>query len=184
MNRYNVSSSKKAQMKIQQMAFMLVAVMIFFAMIALIYFSISLSNLKAKAEQLREDEVLELARQLAGTPEFAFTSSTDCVSCIDLDKVFYLKETEFTKRFWNLNYLMIERVYPNGFTSSMDETECTSDSYRTGNCNKITLIDGPEYQTKTAFVALARWDPSLASGTGGWRYELGRIHASPKEPGE
>ncbi len=171
--------SKKAQMKIQQMAFMLVAVMIFFAMIALIYFSISLANLKAKAEQLREDEAIELVRQFAGTPEFAFTSSTDCVSCIDLDKVFYLKGTEFTEKFWNLNYLMIEKVYPDGFTNTGIWTECSGVTYP--NCNIIKLIDGSEYQTKTAFVSLAHWDTNLGN-TGGWRYELGRIHASPKEP--
>jgi len=44
--------SKKAQMKIQQMAFMLIAVMIFFALVGLLILTIGFSGLKEKATAL------------------------------------------------------------------------------------------------------------------------------------
>ncbi|MBI2057209.1 hypothetical protein HYT91_03070 [Candidatus Pacearchaeota archaeon] len=50
-NNLKVASKKfrRGQMKIQQMAFMLIAVMIFFALVGLLIFSIGFSGLKEKA---------------------------------------------------------------------------------------------------------------------------------------
>ena len=168
------SSSKRAQMKIQQMAFMLVAVMIFFALVGLIYFAISLSNVQQKAGELAEKEAKEIVRKLSGSPELAFTASSDCSSCIDLDKAILLTRQEEYKNFWNLDYLMIEKISP-----VMSSAECTISNYP--DCGKITIIDksGGSLATKTAFVSLARWDPT----TNNFVYELGRIHASARELG-
>jgi hypothetical protein len=166
-------------MKIQQMAFMLVAVMIFFGMVAVIYFSISLSSLESKVEQLREEEARELARQITGTPEFTFTAAGDCSSCLDMDKAFQLKEKGGYENLWNLNYLEIERIHPNS-PALVGERECdTATQYRDGDCNKIIIInrDGKK-DTKIAFVTLVRWNSTIAGATN-WKYELGRIHASP-----
>lgn len=174
------SSNKRAQMKIQQMAFMLIAVVIFFAMVALVYFSISSANLQARASDLRDEEARELARQIAGTPEFAFTAKGDCSSCIDFDRAFQIsKSDEYKKHFWNLDYLAIEKVSPGGVSETGRVTECSSSNYP--DCNQITIISSNDYATKTSFVALAEWDESLG-GSGGYRYSLGRIHTSQKEP--
>src|SRR3989344_33731 len=85
--------SKKAQMKIQQMAFVLLAIMIFFAMVGLIYFTISIANVQASAEELRDNEARETVKKLSGSPELGFTSTTDCSSCIDLDKALILTDS-------------------------------------------------------------------------------------------
>lgn len=169
MQTQSLAGSSKAQMKIQQMIFMLVAVTIFFGMIALIYFSISTSNLRSAAIELQGEEARAIVRKLSGSPELAFTSSSGCSSCIDLDKALQLKDIENYEKLWNLNYLFIEIISP-----SHTEVECTTDIFP--NCNRITIIPEPStYATKTAFVTLVRWDGNK------YKYEFGRIHASPKE---
>ena len=177
-DRYGVKYSK-AQMKIQQMAFMLVAVMIFFAMVALVYFIISISSLQESAEQLREEEAQEIARQLSGTPELAFTAGSDCAVCIDFDKAFALSQlpADYGKKLWNLDFLMIEKIYP-----TPSEAQCTASNYP--DCKNITIINLPPGRglsgPKTAFVALVRWDDTMNGYAGGYRYEFGIIHALPK----
>lgn len=168
-----VANSSKAQMKIQQMAFVLVALAIFFALAALLYFSFSLYNLRDTANTLADDEAREIVRKLSGAPELGFTSSTDCNSCIDLDKALLLKELAAAgspyENFWNLDYLMVEKI-----SNSGNQEECTRFNYP--NCKTITIINKNANfgSASKSFVALATWD----EGAKRYRYEFGRIHAS------
>lgn len=167
----------KGQMKIQEMAFMLVALAIFFSLVAIIYFSISGANLRITAQNLQEEEAKEMVRKLAGSSELAFTSSSDCNSCVDFDKALILKEIylESYSGLWNFDYLMIEKISPDN-----SGEECTRFNYP--DCGKITLIGKTENfgATSQAFVALARWDES----TQRYKYEFGRIHVSGGKSGE
>ena len=52
---------KKAQLKIQEMAFVLLGIMMFFGMVALVYFSIRLSSLEQDVGSQREEEAMTLA---------------------------------------------------------------------------------------------------------------------------
>ena len=141
----------KGQMKIQEMAFVLVAIMIFFALVAMIYFSIRLNNLKQSAGELKTQEALEVVRKLSAAPEFAFTtSSKECSSCIDLDKVMALKERRDYQGFWNLDRLVIEKLYPS------DSGECNPANYP--DCVRITLINkSTKYTSERAYVSLCYW---------------------------
>ena len=164
------SSSKRAQLKIQQMAFVLVAIIIFFAIVALLYFSISLSNLRKSASSLQEQEASELVRKLASTPEFSFTA-TDCSNCIDLDKLLLLKSRQSYKEFWNLDFLKIEKLYP-----KTEKLECEKANYP--DCNEITIIDKKEFGSpQKAFVSLCRWEQAKGGYT---KCGLGGIYASGK----
>ncbi len=158
-------------MKIQQMAFVLVAVMIFFGMVALVYFSLSVSNLRENAAGLKEKEAVELVKKISSSPEFFFAGRT-CSSCVDMDKVLMLKESPEYKKFWNLDYLAVEKV--NNKTRLI---ECTRINYP--DCDAITIVkETSNFGTATsAFVTLARWDSGLGP-RGSYRYELGRIYAS------
>jgi hypothetical protein len=175
-----VNFSKKAQMKIQQMAFMLVAVMIFFAMVAIIYFTIVYSRLQDTAADLQEEEAKELARQMAGTPELMFSKKAfPESSSVDMAKALFLKQHgSYKKGYWNLDYLAIERVYPK---PDPIEKECKPDGTNIATCRYLTLIDnahGNYSGTQTAPVAIVWWDQSLGPlGTGEYRFDLGRIHA-------
>lgn len=161
----------KGQMKIQEMAFVLITIIIFFAMVALVYFSIRLSGLKEDVTALREESAKELSRKLADIPEFSWTATT-CSGCIDLDKVLVMRDRPAYRGFWDLDYLMVETVYPN-----KTNVECTRANYP--NCNKITLINNTKYfgSPSTAFVSLCRIEPSK----GGYvKCEMGKIHAASK----
>ncbi len=163
------SFSKRAQLKIQQMAFVLVAIIIFFAIVALLYFSISLSNLRRSASSLQEQEASELVRKLASTPEFL--TATDCSNCIDLDKVLLLKSRQSYKEFWNLDYLKIEKLYPKN-----EQLECEKSNYP--DCSTITIIPNEEFGSpKTAYVSLCRFEQAQGGYT---KCELGIIYASGK----
>jgi hypothetical protein len=168
--------STKAQMKIQQMAFMIIAIAIFFSMVALIYFAITLSQLEGTAESLAEEEAMELAFAFSGTPELFFTAaSADCSACIDLDKAFAMAQlNEDSGRYnslWNIEYLQIEKIYP-----KPSEGECENHNYNTDRCRTITIKESSQYTAKTAIVTLAS-----SKGPGrGYNYELGRIHVSAK----
>ena len=164
-----VNYSKKGQLKIQQMAFVLVAVMIFFAIIALIYFTISLSDLRGKAQELKEQEASELVRKMAGTGEFIW--KRDCSSCIDLDKAFLLKDRASYKEFWELSFLQIKKIYPTAIG------ECNKAKYP--NCDTITIVESGEIGTpSSAYVSLCRWEQEK----GGYvKCEIGRIYATEKK---
>ncbi len=166
----SASFSKKAQLKIQQMSFVLIAVMILFALTALIYLSIWLPNIQKKADVLKQQEAREIVRKFAGTPEFSFTSDSDCSACVDLDKLLMIKTASSYRNFWNLDYLMVERIVPQG-----TNVECTRANYP--DCNRITIIKKTEDFGKTsdAFVTLVRYVPNEG---GYFSYEIGRIHAS------
>ena len=156
-------------MKIQEMAFVLMAIMIFFAMVAMIYISITMNNLKQDAGQLREQEAAEVVRKLSAAPEFTLTSfSKECSSCIDLDKVMALKDRKDYQGFWNLDRLVIKKIYPAGVG------ECTSINYP--NCETITLINKTSnYVSQNAYVSLCHWDPY----SGGYiKCEIGQIYAA------
>lgn len=169
MNNLTVNYSK-GQMKIQQMAFVIVALVIFFAMVGIIYVIFSLSSIKQTAQELKDNEARELSIKIASSPELAFTSESDCSSCLDLEKALMLKDLNNYKEFWNLGYLKIEKVFP----EEQDE-ECTRFNFP--RCKKITIIDSDSVNAKSAFVALARWDAE----SGKYKYELGRIYTSAKK---
>ncbi len=159
-------------MKIQEMAFVLVALMIFFAMIALVYFSIKLTSLRDDALTLRDDEAKELVLKLAGTPEFSWTAF-DCSNCIDSDKAFLLKNRKTYKDFWDLDYLRIETIYP-----IKNNGECNEGNYP--DCSSITIINKTNKygSPSVAFVSLCRQE--ILGQSDYVKCEVGKIYASGK----
>ncbi len=161
--------SKRAQLKIQQMAFVLVALMIFFGIVLLFYFTIRISNLEESALELRGEEAQELVRSLGGAPEFVW-GAFDCAGCIDSDKVLMLKESEEYRGFWKLDYLQVE------FLGSLSKEECTKFNYP--ECRTITIIGSEGFgDVVSSFAALCRYENYKGGYT---RCELGKIHVSGK----
>jgi hypothetical protein len=152
------------------MAFVLLAIMIFFAMVSLIYFSIRLNALRGDAQDLQDSEAKELVRRLAGSAEFRYDS---CDNCIDLDKVLILSEQESYKGFWNLDYLRVDVVYPER------SGECSKASYP--DCKSITVIQNDEDFgiPSSSFVNLCR--RAFEGGEYYGECSIGRIYASGRE---
>jgi len=159
----------KGQLQIQQMAFVLVALVIFFAMVALVYFSMRTSDLKNEALALREKEAAELAFAFSSSSEFSWAAA-GCSQCVDFDKVLMLKEKKDYKNFWNLAYLSVEKIYPAG-----ELIECTRANYP--NCTTITIINKTGFygSPKGAFVSICRQESARESYV---KCEIGKIYAT------
>jgi hypothetical protein len=148
-NRAFREEGKRGQLKIQEMAFVLVAIMIFFAIVALFYLSVRVQNLKGSVEEQRDDEAKALVRKLAESPEFSLTTE-ECSSCIDFDKIIALKDRKEYQSFYPFDYLAIKIIGTN------KNGECTRENYP--ECSSLTLIKKSEdFGTPIgAFVALCR----------------------------
>lgn len=162
--------NKRGQMKIQQMAFMLIAVMVFFALVGLLVVTIGFSGLKEKATALQEKNAMLLASKLANSPEFSCGQSFGSKeNCIDLDKVFVLKDKiNNYKNFWGVSGIEIMRIYP----KDSKLIECISSNYP--NCNKITLISGVGTSAEN-FVSLCRKEFDSETNLVYDKCELGKI---------
>jgi len=141
-------------MKIQQMAFMLIAVVLFFALVAMFVIVFKFSGLKESAAVLEEKNAMLLVAKLANSPEFSCEGSFGSAraNCIDTDKVMMLKENIAKYRdFWGVSDIEIRKIYPK-LTSDI---LCNTESYP--DCNIIRLRSSEIAGTGVAnFVSLCR----------------------------
>jgi len=148
--------NKKAQMKIQQMAFMLIAVTLFFVFAGLFFAMIVFSDIRRAAEGLEERNALLLVSKLANSPEFACGNAFGSfrTNCIDSDKAMALKSNiekyeDFKGNFWEIEGIEIREIYPADYA----KTECDSSNYP--ECGKITIVEKQGIGVSN-FVALCR----------------------------
>lgn len=143
--------SKKAQFKIQQMAFMLVAVFIFFILVALFFLQLYLGDIRYSAEQLEREQVLSALVSWSELPEFSCSDRSS--SCIDEDKLYVLSSLDYNKlysSFWPVSSI---RVYKVNSNFSSGEIKCPGT-----NCNYFDIYDsGSESnQMYAAYVSLCK----------------------------
>lgn len=122
----NKMINKRSQIKIQQTAFMLMAVTLFFVLVGLFVLSFKFSNLKESATDLEEKNAMLLVTKLANSPEFSCGNAfgSEKGACIDADKVMMLKENlEEYENFWGVGNIEIRKIYP------VQEEECTLTNY-------------------------------------------------------
>jgi hypothetical protein len=142
----------KAQLKIQQMAFMLIAVTVFFILVGMFVLVFKFSGVRETATALQEENAMLLVTKLANSPEFACGESfgTSRTNCIDADKAMVLKENiETYKDFWNVANIEIRKIYP-----ETGETLCTIGNYP--DCNIIRLREEQGGINLANFVSLCR----------------------------
>lgn len=143
---------KKGQMKIQQMAFMLLAVTLFFALVGMFFLMIYLSGLRQSAEVLEERDAIALVSRLANSPEFSCGTAfgTTKLNCVDADKVLALQgSSDDYSDFWGVDGIEIRKIYPE------EDRICTLDNYP--NCGEIVIVDGGRTGVGVSnFVALCR----------------------------
>ena len=87
----------KAQMKIQQMAFMLMAIVLFFILAGLFWLAVYSTNLRKEATMLEQEKAVILASMLGESAEFSCGGES---YCIDTDKMMVLKDRQAYKNFW------------------------------------------------------------------------------------
>lgn len=127
---------KRGQMKMQQMAFMLIAVTILFVFVGLFFLKIILSDNRQSANVLEEKNALLLVSKLADSPEFSCGSSFGGPksNCVDFGKVVALKDSsEKYSKFWDVEGIIIRKVFPE------EEKVCTRENYP--DCGEIVIIE-------------------------------------------
>jgi len=141
----NFIKSKRSQMKIQQMAFMLMAVVLFFILVGLFWLSIQYINLHKEATEAEQEKSIIAASFLGESAEF-----TCGAYCVDTDKLVVLKERKAYRNFWPFDYILVKKV------GKEDEVECTKANYP--DCNLYTIYSNKGASTREAksFVALCR----------------------------
>jgi len=133
-----VKICEKGQIKIQQMAFMLLAIFILFVMIGIVIVSSKISKLEETAVEYQEQNALTLASKIANSPEFSCGNSfgNQKSDCVDLEKVLGLKKiAEDYEDFWEVSNIEIRIIYP----QDEEEIECSQENYP--NCNYIDLLE-------------------------------------------
>ena len=145
-------NNKKAQVKVQQMAFMIIGLTIFFVLVGLFILSFAFSDLKQSKALLDEQEATLLVQKLANSPEFSCGGAFGTVksNCVDLDKVWALKEKiEDYSEFWDINGIEIIKIYPSS------SQECTNSNFP--DCAYLTVLESKKLGVdKSTFVSLCR----------------------------
>lgn len=156
----NVNFGKKAQVKMQQTAFMLIALTLLFVLVGMFILSISLSNLKESKEKLNEENAMLLALSLSNYPELSCGNSFggDRSYCIDADKFMALKkvaEKDYEK-FWKISGIEIRKIY------NESTVVCTESNYP--NCGILRMFSSSsEGSDKTSFITLCRKERHVSS---------------------
>jgi hypothetical protein len=138
-------------MKIQQMAFMLVAVVIFFMLVGLFVMVIKFSNLKQASVILEEENAALLVAKLANSPEFScgYSFGSSKLSCIDADKIMILKEhISRYVGFWGLAEIEIRKIYP------ASTIECSTQNYPNCGIIRVYSKDVNKLPASSNFIAL------------------------------
>jgi len=140
----------RGQLKIQQMAFMLIAVFIFFVLVGLFVFSFRFSGLRRSATELEEKEALLVVTKLANSPEFSCEGAFgNRINCIDADKVIVLKDSiSKYSGFWGVSNIIIRKT-----TNS--SIECNIGNYE--NCGYIDVFSrGAQGYPVENFITLCK----------------------------
>ena len=124
--------NNKGQLKIQEMAFFLVAIILFFILVGLFVFSIVFQNLGRGATSIAEERTLSSITNLADSPEFSCGEP----NCVDADKIMGLMKNKDYANFWPFSSL---KVITNFEKPEEELIKC--DSYNYPDCELFVIYD-------------------------------------------
>lgn len=168
--------ARKSQLKIQEMAFMLMAVVILFIIAGLFFVTIKYREMYQTANLFKKEKTLSTVAKLADTAEFSCGKPL----CIDTDKLIVMKNRKAYEGFWQLSSLSVVKVFP----KQEKEIECREDNYPNCNIFKVCDKQAENEETVSTFVSLCRKEKQ-----GEYWYdkcELGKLIAGfePEQAGE
>ncbi len=129
-HRFSVPQSSKGQLKIQEMAFMLLAVVIFFAIAGMFFLVIMYNDLVKSANLLEKEKAISTAISIANTPEFSCGEAL----CIDADKLLVMQNRQDYEDFWPVASIVVTKV-----SSDKETIECSEKNYP--SCNYFKVYD-------------------------------------------
>ena len=127
---------KKAQLEIQEMAFMLLAVFLFFVLVGMFVLTIVYSNLNQDAARIAEERTLSAVVSLADSPELSCIAAKS--NCIDGDKLITMIRKESYQDFWPFSSLKV--IKSSGFGKNEEELiKCNFANYP--DCDLFVVYD-------------------------------------------
>lgn len=132
-------NSKEGQMKIQQMALMIIAVFIFFVIAGLFVLNIKLKGLGIGAENSAKEETEALINLISTMTEFNYLHSKSCSDCLDGDKLAVMTSKTNYSKLWPIASLKVHIIHP-PFTQ---EIKCPSI-----DCNYYEIMGNYQNETK------------------------------------
>ncbi len=101
----------RGQFQIQQMAFMIIAIFIFFAFAGLFILRVSVGGISEGAQDLKTKKAITFLSTIPEMTELSFNGQ--CQNCLDKDKLFVFSNYgDEYKMFFPLDSLKAFRVYP------------------------------------------------------------------------
>lgn len=138
----------KAQLGIQEMSFMLLAVFLFFVLVGLFVLAIVYSNINEEAKRIAEERTLSSLTSISDTSELGCISRSNC---IDADKLISINGNIY-QNFWPYSSLKVLKF--SSFGKSENELiECNFANYP--NCDIVVVYDKKvEERAISSFVVL------------------------------
>ena len=163
----------KGQMKIQQMAVMIVAVFFFFILVGLFFLGIVFKDVKGGAGQLQKEQAISSLRVIADMSELNYDSSWSM--SLDEDKL-RIMSGDFGGAydlFWPVASVEVFKVYPR-----FDEVEeCPG-----VGCNYYGIYDNGQGGVKTYSTYVAICEKVRESGSTYDDCEVGKLVVGVKQP--
>lgn len=142
----------KGQFKIQQMAFMLLGVVLFFGLVAMFFFSIQARNLSSMATELERNKAILMTSFISGATEFSCAGEQ---YCIDTDKLLVFSNNSMYKEFWPVAYIKVRKISP-----ISTDRECNKANYP--DCNIYNIYENKKIESSGSpigsFVSLCRYE--------------------------
>jgi len=137
--------ARRGQMKIMQMAFMVLAAFIFFIMVGLFFLQIELRDLTKGASELQREQAISSLEVLSNMPEFNCEAHENM--CLDKDKLKVMSVEEDYGGFWPVASIKVYQVYP----PFDEEIKCPA-----VNCNYYEIYDGGQRNVReySTFISL------------------------------
>ncbi|MFA5061141.1 MAG: hypothetical protein WC494_02410 [Candidatus Pacearchaeota archaeon] len=159
---------KSAQMKIQQMAFMILAVFLFFILVGLFFLSIELRGIKQKATILNEEVVISSLQVISDMTELSYDSKESLT--LDEDKLRVLPTISEYDSFWGVSSIKVYKIYP-----AREIIKCPAQ-----NCNYYEIYDNGQKNVKeySTFISICKKVKEL--GYVYDRCEIGKISVGVK----
>ena len=156
----------RGQMKIQQMAVMIVAVFFFFVLVGLFFLGIMFKDVKGSAGDLQRAQAISSLSVIADMPELNYDSSWSM--SLDEDKLRIMSGDfgEVYDLFWPVASVEVYRVYPR-----FDEVkECPG-----VGCNHYGIYDSGQSNVKTYSTYVAICEKVRESGSTYDDCEVGKL---------
>jgi hypothetical protein len=141
--------TKKADMRIQQMAFMILFVFVFFAVAGLFVLSIQTRGIKQSFQDLQRSSALSSIKPIADMPEFNCGSSESL--CLDEDKLYAVSLISSSyENFWPVTSIKVRKIFPR---PGGEEIRCPQ-----ANCTYYEIYDSGQENTEEygTFVSICK----------------------------